>query len=176
MHQRGVSRPLHSRGTFNLHFQLPVSYDVERLHLQMYPGLWSKPSLTKTQTRAQLKGKISKCFFCRVDAQSRSASSKRDQASVFHGSFLATHLVAWKAMCIVCFLAAGHPQSWFWVGWWVESPRFRQGAEWLFGGEIKSFRFYFLWAESVLGLSHMVQEQPLSVISVLVTVNFTYIA
>ena len=60
-------------------------------------------------------------FFCRVDAQSISASSKRDQASVFHGSFLATHLLAWKALRIVCFLAAGHPPSWFWVGWWVES-------------------------------------------------------
>ena len=122
MHQQGVSRALHSRGTFNLHFQLPVSYDVERLHLQVYPGLWSKPALTKTKTRAKLKGKISKCFFfCRVDAQSISASSKRDQASVFHGSFLATHLLAWKALRIVCFLAAGHPPSWFWVGWWVES-------------------------------------------------------
>lgn len=46
-------------------------------------------------------------------------------------------------------------------------------------GEIKKlffffFQFYFLPAESVLGLPQMVREPPSSVISFLVTVNFTH--
>lgn len=64
-------------------------------------------------------------------------------------------------------------------------PKVQTGCRRIILGEIKRwciffvsffFQFYFLPAESVLGLSLMVQEQPLSVISFLVTVNFTYIA
>lgn len=60
-------------------------------------------------------------------------------------------------------------------------PKVQTGCRMIIWGEIKRvffffFQFYFLRAESVLGLSQMVREQPLSVISFLVTVNFTYIA
>ncbi|KAL0585492.1 Protein GVQW1 [Plecturocebus cupreus] len=71
-----------------------------------------------------------------MDDQSRSGSSKGDHARVDDGSFLAISLVARKAVCCL-FLSSRAPPSVVVLSRLVsrESPRFRQGAEWLFWTE-----------------------------------------
>ena len=161
MHQQGVSRALHSRGTFNLHFQLPVSYDVERLHLQVYPGLWSKPALTKTKTRAKLKGKISKCFFFLQGRCSVNISELQKRPGQCLSWFLLGYSFTGLESPAYClFLSSGTPSVVVLSRLMGREPRFRQGAEWLLGVRSRVFSFisfepsqyldYLRWSRSSL--------------------------
>lgn len=171
MRQQGISSPSHSRGTFNLYFPHPSIRGCGETPMQIYLGLWSN-LLLKTDPFERARSPALLCLWGWMTNESRSQSSERDRAPSF---MVPSWLPVWWPVCCL-FLSGGTP--------WVvvlsklvgKETKVQTGCRMIIWGEIKSFQFYFLWAKSVLGLSQMVQEQPLSVVSFWVTVNYTYIA
>lgn len=140
--------------------------------MQICLGSWSNLAFEKGPNRKARFPQV--CFSC-GDGWQMSKDHRGRKETMPGSSMVLSWRPVWQPVCCL-FPSSGTPSGVVLSRPVGKETKVQTGCRMIILGEIKSFQFYFLWAKSVLGLSQMVQEQTLSVISFLVTVNYTYVA